>query len=339
MPVDEKLEQIARTLTAPASLAESRFLAIGQSLERAVGILARLVDLCQARLAELQSVELIQARQDLSAAATHIDLFAGTQQGDVAALEQLAGMAAALERRMAQMRDVGREVDVLAMNARLVAATMGEAGTDFLLFAGEIRRSAALAHGNLAQIGAELATAAEHLSVARSSVVSFAERNAEALRAIPRRLAANVAALDQRASLAGEATSVVAKRSEDVARHGDSSTKITHFLPEASSCRRKASLGLRSNGGNTGHPLKIGRRMMLRGSTGSPSSSATITSRSRKFSAPVASSRSTSVLPASTCFNKRVWKSRSRSSAILSGPSHMLRNSAVGSATTNRITW
>jgi hypothetical protein len=219
MPAAEQLEQIARSLAAPASLAESRFLAIGQSLEQAVGILARLVGLCQTLLAELQSAELVQARQDLSAAAAHIDLFAGAQQGDVAALEQLAGMAAGLERRMAQMRAVGREVDVLAMNARLVASTMGEAGADFLLFVGGIRRSAALAQGSLAQIDAEMAAAAEHLSAARSSVASFAARNAEALHTIPRRLAANVAALDQRARLAGEATADVAKRSEDVARH------------------------------------------------------------------------------------------------------------------------
>ena len=44
----------------------------------------------------------------------------------------------------------------------------------------------------------------------------------------------------------------------------NSSTKITHFLPEASSCRRNTSLGVRSNAGNTGHPPTIGRRMMLR---------------------------------------------------------------------------
>jgi hypothetical protein len=219
MPLDERLQQIADALAAPASLVESRFLAIGQSLEQAVGILARLAELCQALLAELQSAELVQARQDLSAAAAHIELFSSAQQGDVAALEQLAGMTATLGRRMTQMREVGREVDVLAMNARLVAATMGEAGRDFLLFAGEIRRSAALAQDNLAAIGGELAAAGEHLSAARSSVVSFADRNAATLRDIPRRLAANVAALAQRARQAGETTSVVVERSEDVARH------------------------------------------------------------------------------------------------------------------------
>jgi hypothetical protein len=217
MSVDKQLEQIANALAAPAALAERRFLAIGQSLEQAVDILGRLVALCQGLLADLQSAEMVQARHNLSAAATHIDLFAGTQQGAAVALGRLAGMTAVAGRRIAQMRGIGREVDVLAMNASLAAATMGETGADFLVFAGEIRRAAALAQANLAQIGGELTAAGEHLSAARSSVSRFAERNAEALHAIPRHLAANVAALEQRAGLAGDAASLVTGRAQDVA--------------------------------------------------------------------------------------------------------------------------
>ena len=45
---------------------------------------------------------------------------------------------------------------------------------------------------------------------------------------------------------------------------------MTHFLPEASSCLKKASLGVRSNAGNTGRPLMIGRGDHATGVNGLP---------------------------------------------------------------------
>ena len=219
MSVGTQLERIASALSTPASIAERRFLAIGQSLEQAVDVLGRLAALCQVLLADLQASEMIQARQNLAAAAAQIEQFASTQHGAGAILGRLADIAAAVERRIAQMRDIGREVDVLALNASLAAATMGEAGADFLVFAGEIRRAAALARINLTQIGSELSVAGKHLSAACSSVTNFAESKAVALQAIPQHLAANVAELERRAGLASDAASLVAGRAQDVACH------------------------------------------------------------------------------------------------------------------------
>lgn len=219
MSVGTQLEHIACALSTPASIAERRFLAIGQSLEQAVDVLGRLVTLCQGLLADLQSSEMIQARQNLAAAAAHIKQFASTQNGTGATLGRLADITAAVERRITQMRDIGREVDVLAMNASLAAATMGKAGADFQVFAGEIRRASALAQINLMQIGSELGVAGEHLSAARSSVTNFAESNVVALQAIPQHLAANVAELERRAGLASDAASLVGERAQGVAGH------------------------------------------------------------------------------------------------------------------------
>src|SRR5258708_2510504 len=59
---------------------------------------------------------------------------------------------------------------------------------------------------------------------------------------------------------------------------------MTHFLPEVCNCRKNGSFGKCSNFGSIGRSFSMGRVMTLRGSTGSPSSSTAISSRSRKFS-------------------------------------------------------
>src|SRR4029077_6706567 len=65
---------------------------------------------------------------------------------------------------------------------------------------------------------------------------------------------------------------------------------MTHFLPEASIFRRKASSGVRSKSGSTQRLLACGRLMILSAWTSSPSSVTGTSSRSRKLRAPIASS-------------------------------------------------
>src|SRR6185437_13332965 len=69
----------------------------------------------------------------------------------------------------------------------------------------------------------------------------------------------------------------------------EGSTMMTHFFPDAFNCRKNGSLGERSNFGSKGRSFSMGRVIMLRGSIDSPSSTTRISSRSRKFSAPIAS--------------------------------------------------
>jgi hypothetical protein len=113
----------------------------------------------------------------------------------------------------------------------------------------------------------------------------------------------------------------------------EGSTMTTHFFPEAFNCRGNGSLGERSNFGNKGRSLSMGRQMTLRGSINSPSFATRISSRSRKFNAPTASNCPTSAPAAPTCFVINARKSRSRKKVIPSSPSHQLSMIAVGFAT------
>ena len=205
-------------LTAAAGAAELGFLGIGQTLEQAIGILARQADKVGTLRAGMDSAALTGAIDALRRSAEAIAALAGRHDAEQASLDRLAAIAAAVHDRIATMQALTREVDVLALNARLLAAGMGESGADFMTFAGEIRRVAQTAVGHLAQIGAELAGAGQHLQAAHAAIADFSSRHRDAIATIPARLAANIAQVETRGRLALAGAAQVAARSEDISR-------------------------------------------------------------------------------------------------------------------------
>lgn len=154
--------------------------------------------------------------RDLAAVAAGVGMLSDTAGADVATLRQLSGIVAAIDGRIARMHTVQEEVDILAMNARLLAATMGDAGTGFLPFAAEIRRSAGAARGGLDLLRRELAGTRAHSLAAGQAAEAFVERHAGTMQAITGRLAASVAAIEARVTRAGNAASVVGTRSDQI---------------------------------------------------------------------------------------------------------------------------
>lgn len=211
-----ELGQVADRLDSLGAQAERHFAAIGHSLERAVGILAALAASFQTLLGDLRDGELAQSGQDLAAVAARVGTLSATMGTDVVTLRQLGGVAEAIDGRIARMHAVLQEVEILAMNARLAAATMGAAGIGFLPFAAEIRRSAGAARGGLGLLSRELSSARQHLQVAGQAAAAFVEKHAGTMRAIPARLAASVASIEAHVTLSGNAASVVRTRSEEI---------------------------------------------------------------------------------------------------------------------------
>jgi hypothetical protein len=211
-----QLEQVAEQLCSLGSLAERHFAAIGHSLEQAVGILAALTTTFQTLLDDLRGSALAQSGQDLAAVAARVGTLAGTAEADVATLHVLTGMAEAIDSRIARMHAVLREVDILSMNARLVAATMGEAGIGFLPFAAEIRRSAGTARDGLDLLAAELAGARAHLQAAGQAAGVFVGQHAATMQAITARLAASVASIEAHVRQSGDAAAVAGTRSDEI---------------------------------------------------------------------------------------------------------------------------
>jgi hypothetical protein len=216
MPAVGPLGDVADLLGSLGDLAERHFAAIGHSLEQAVGILAALTATFQTLLGELRATELVRSGEDLTFVAASVATLAATAQTDVATLRQVTSVAEAIEQRIARMHAVLQEVDILAMNARLVAATMGEAGSGFLPFAAEIRRSAGEARGGLDRLAQELAAAKQHLQVAGQAAGVFVAQYADSMQVIIGRLTASVVSIEVHGAMSGEAASVVRTRSDQI---------------------------------------------------------------------------------------------------------------------------
>jgi hypothetical protein len=216
--ISERLQQSIEVLGGIGSLTEFKFVAIGDCIQRAVAILGHLTVTFEGLLAEMQSEAVLQAKQDIALAAAEAGRLADAAGTEAAGLGRLEQVTRAIHIRITAMRQIARDVDMLAINARLIAAGMGESGLDFLGFAAEIRRSTKLAQARLEQIGSELMNAERQLAAARTGVMAYAERHGETLRTIPQRLAAAGATITAHDHLAADAATAVAARTADVQR-------------------------------------------------------------------------------------------------------------------------
>ena len=88
--ITERIQQTTEALGAISLLTERKFLAIGDRVERAVAILARLAATFEALLQEMRSDAVVQARQAIALAADEAGRLADAPYSEAAMLERLA---------------------------------------------------------------------------------------------------------------------------------------------------------------------------------------------------------------------------------------------------------
>jgi methyl-accepting chemotaxis protein len=93
------------------------------------------------------------------------------------------------------MRKAVKAVDVLAVNAKIAAAHLGNGGEGFSTFAEEITRAMKVAEENLDGFAEQLALMSERLRAATASQRALAQQRDQAIRTIPDQLARSVAAI------------------------------------------------------------------------------------------------------------------------------------------------
>jgi hypothetical protein len=209
----------AHQLDSVAALAEQRFLAAGENLEEAVGILDRLAQCFAGYIAELAGTALDRMYRDLAAAAGHVASLAETHNANARALDELDEIVAAARHRVLALEPITREVEMLSLSARVVAGGMGEAAADFAAFAGAIRGAAQRARSSLSEACDALTGADRELTAARAEASAFACRHGDVMAAIPVRLAGNLRSLTAQQQLASDAAAVAQRQSEEVRHH------------------------------------------------------------------------------------------------------------------------
>ncbi len=214
--VDE-IEAASSKLGEAATLAEEGFLAAGQCLERAIGILDKLSGRFAEYVATLTGDALKDTRHDLAAISTQTATLGDTCRSDMAALDALRDITADSGRCMATLVPVVREVEILSLNSRVVAGGMGTAAADFSVFAGSISDAAKLARSCLYEARHVLSQVDQDLATAQAAATSFAKRHGPAMQSIPLRLAENLHSIEAQQQLAADAA-IAARRQSDAVR-------------------------------------------------------------------------------------------------------------------------
>ena len=206
-------------LGAAAALAEQGFLAAGENLEAAVGILDRLTARFATYVAELTGEGLAETRRNLAALGTHVATLGRTQGSDMATLAGLGETVTATGRRIATLHPIVQEVATLSLSARVVAGGMGHAAGDFTAFAGGIADAAGHARDCLTGVQHALGQMARELAEAQAGATLSAQRHGPAMQAIPERVVANLRSLAAQQQRAAEAVTAAHRQSEAVRRH------------------------------------------------------------------------------------------------------------------------
>ncbi len=206
------LTAVIADLGGVAEPSERDFLALGDALGRAGGVLAAV----EGDFAALTR----RLRDDESSAALGEALarIAGLS-GSGGAAAQLAGLGEATRAaagRLAALHAVVGEVGGLAMNAKIQAAQMG-AGADFAVFTGEIARLGDLAAGTLTQALAGLAGLRASVAGAHQAELAFVRGAETELHQARERIEACLALMQDRRLAAAAAAGGLADRSRRIA--------------------------------------------------------------------------------------------------------------------------
>jgi hypothetical protein len=218
MRARKDLDRIAGAIRAASASTEARFVDIGGRLETSVDTVTALTRTFDTLSNELKGDNLQQATRDLSRIAARISALAQAQGSEIGAFGNLADLTAAIEGRVQRMSKSVKGVGILATNAKIAAAHLGDASADFMSFATEINRTLVLAQASLDQFAAELAGVGRHLRTAAASQSALEEHQAIAVRAIPLRLGKSVEAIAVRGKHAAATTFAVGQGSQRIGK-------------------------------------------------------------------------------------------------------------------------
>src|ERR1019366_8909255 len=143
-------------IRSASALTETTFLQAGQTLEASIEILAKLTSRFESVLEDLEGETLSQALKALSETAVQVDALGLEQVNKSSRFDEMRRLAETIGGRISQMNASLRDVDCLAVNSKIAAASIRVPGTDFVSFADEIGRTLDFTRKTLDRFAAEL---------------------------------------------------------------------------------------------------------------------------------------------------------------------------------------
>jgi hypothetical protein len=135
-----RLRQIGEALASPREQIESTFVTVGARLAEGAAMLNRVTKVFEALPAQLQSPDLVEASTrlaDVGRQAQTISALFATEQADLA---RLVEVVAAAEHPIGELRRTVKMMGIVAINARVVAASIVGDSDDFDVFTTDIAK-------------------------------------------------------------------------------------------------------------------------------------------------------------------------------------------------------
>jgi methyl-accepting chemotaxis protein len=214
----QRLPDIAAAIRTASAGTEGRFLELGSKLETAIGHFSKLVSACEQLIAELEDAELWSASRALDGVALAVAALGDLQDGRRQSLARITELAGAIGQKTQSADAALKPASVLAVNAKIEAARLGEAGADFINFSNEISLSFRAARATLSEVGGEISDLRRQLQSVRDQELELDRRKAEAVRRVPEQITASTAAINAHGRNAASSASVVATQSQNINR-------------------------------------------------------------------------------------------------------------------------
>lgn len=214
--VHDEILAIGGAVKAASGLTEGTFLEIGRLLGSSVEILERLTALFSRLQVELESAEMRDTTAGLTQVADQVSVLAGARRDEGIELERLSRITAELQRRIDRIYKEVRTIDVLIINAKITASGIGPAGTEFLIYIGEIGQSLKVTEANLQNFRDDLKQVSSHLGAVGAGEAEFDTRHAATVAVIPRQLSDSIDLISARRQAAATAAADVSLKSRQV---------------------------------------------------------------------------------------------------------------------------
>jgi hypothetical protein len=175
------LRAIGVALAAPREQIESTFVTVGARLTEGAAMLNRITKVFEALPAQLQSPELAEASTrlaDVGKQAQTISALFATEQADLARLVEVVGAA---EHPISELRRTVKMMGIVAINARVVAASVVGDGDDFDVFTTDIAKLSESASTTIQQFTAAYRQLTDEVGQAARQRSQFENAHADTL--------------------------------------------------------------------------------------------------------------------------------------------------------------
>ncbi len=198
-----RILEIMAELAAPRRIVEQTFLQMGERLCECTRILGEVSAVHEGMPAELASPDYAAAAQRLGEIRGEVDKLAVAYYAEQDQLRQLSDIARRVAAPIAELREAVRSIDLIATNARIVAAGFGGNNDDVVAFTSGMAQLARNVGEAVSAFSKSYDVLVANLAAARSANEAFATKHGATLSHISGKLGSQLSTLElQRADAA-----------------------------------------------------------------------------------------------------------------------------------------